>query len=165
MHVRDATSADGGRIWELNQAAVPAVASVPRAQIDRLAAMACYFRVVDDGTEVVAFLIGLAPDAPYESVHFGWFRERYPSFVYIDRVAVADGSQRRGLGRMLYDDLIAFAAPRAPLVTCEVNTRPRNEVSFAFHAAFGFEIVGSQESADGTKTVALMTRRSESSSA
>jgi predicted GNAT superfamily acetyltransferase len=39
--------------------------------------------------EIEALLIAFDQDADYDSPNFLWFRERYPRFVYVDRIVVA----------------------------------------------------------------------------
>ena len=41
----------------------------------------------------------------YDSPNYLWFRARYPRFVYVDRMAVAEASRGRGYARRLYADL------------------------------------------------------------
>ena len=63
---------------------------------------------------------------------------------------------RRCCRRAFYEFAIGQANGR-PLVA-EVNLRPRNDVSLAFHAAFGFEQVGTQRVEGGAKEVAMLCR-------
>ena len=100
--------------------------------------------------------MAFAPRARYDSLNYLWFQERYENFIYIDRIAVAAGARRQGIAGSLYRDIFDFARPRAGLLTCEVNTRPVNAESMAFHENFGFREVGARESADGTISVSLM---------
>ena len=69
---------------------------------------------------------------------------------------MAASARRRGVASSLYRDFFHFAGPRTALVTCEVNTRPVNAESLAFHESFEFREVGSQETDGGAKTVSLM---------
>ena len=41
-------------------------------------------------------------------------------------------------------------------ITCEVNTRPANPDSMAFHERLGFREVGRQQTEGGAKEVALL---------
>ncbi|TIW02273.1 MAG: GNAT family N-acetyltransferase, partial [Mesorhizobium sp.] len=43
-----------------------------------------------------AFILCFDQDANYDSPNFLWFRERYPRFVYVDRVVVAAAARGRG---------------------------------------------------------------------
>lgn len=108
---------------------------------------------------VDAFLLAFDQDADYDSPNFLWFRQRYPRFVYVDRIAVGVSARGRGLARLLYDDLFE-AARRAghDVITCEVNAEPPNPVSDAFHAALGFSEVGSAAIHGGRKRVRYYER-------
>jgi predicted GNAT superfamily acetyltransferase len=90
-----------------------------------------------------AFLIALAEHAPEDAPNYRWFAQRFERFVYIDRVVVAASARKRGLGRLLYDDLMAAACAKGyARVCCEVNSDPPNPDSDAFHARLGFDEVG-----------------------
>lgn len=106
-----------------------------------------------------ALLIAFDQDGAYDSPNFLWFRERYPSFVYVDRVVTAASARRRGLARKLYEGLIERAlATGHERIVCEVNSDPPNPASEAFHKSFGFAPVGSASLANG-KTVAYLELR------
>jgi predicted GNAT superfamily acetyltransferase len=107
-----------------------------------------------------AFIMTFDQDARYDSPNFIWFRERYPRFVYVDRVVVAGSARGRGHARRLYDDLFAHAAAAGhTLVTCEVNLEPPNPASDAFHAALGFHEAGDAVIHGGAKAVRYFVRR------
>ena len=96
------------------------------------------------------FLIEFDQDADYESPNFLWVRGRWPRFVYIDRVAVAEAARGRGIARKLYDDLFAKARNAGhDRIVCEVNLDPPNRVSDAFHARLGFSEIDRATLADG----------------
>ena len=44
-----------------------------------------------------AFLLAFDQDADYDSPNFLWFRARYPRFVYVDRIVVAESARRTWL--------------------------------------------------------------------
>jgi predicted GNAT superfamily acetyltransferase len=99
-----------------------------------------------------AFVIAFDQSSLYDGANFRWFSARYERFAYVDRVVVAPHARGRGLARHLYGAVIDKArADGLPLVTCEVNLDPPNPASDAFHAALGFEPVGS--AGIGSKTV------------
>ena len=106
-----------------------------------------------------AFLLAFDQSARYDSPNFLWFKSRYPRFVYVDRIVVASSARGRGHARRLYDDLFghAVAAGHARVV-CEVNTRPPNPASDAFHAALGFVEVGAASISGGSRTVRYLSR-------
>lgn len=106
-----------------------------------------------------AFLLAFDQDADYDSPNFIWFRERFDRFLYIDRVIVGAAHRRSGLGRLLYEDLFRRAEQLGfRRIACEVNVRPPNPVSDAFHAKLGFAEVGAATSGDGAKAVRYLMR-------
>jgi hypothetical protein len=103
---------------------------------------------------VDAFLLAFDEAADYDSPNFLWFRDRYPRFVYVDRIVVAAAARGRGLARRLYADLFDHARCAGhTLIVCEVNSDPPNPASDAFHAALGFTEVGDACLHGGSKTV------------
>lgn len=119
---------------------------------------AALHRVVEDEGFVTAFLLALREGAAYDSVNYRWFAERYPRFLYVDRVVVSKQRKSRGAGALLYRELFSFAVDQGlPLVACEVDLEPPNPDSLRFHARFGFTEVGQQLVAGGAKRVSLQT--------
>jgi predicted GNAT superfamily acetyltransferase len=119
---------------------------------------ACAFRTGRIG-EVDAFILALDQDAPYDSPNFHWFRDRYPRFVYVDRIVVVPSARGRGYARLLYEDLFDRAAAAGHTrVVSEVNSRPANPRSDAFHGALGFAEVGSASIHNDSKTVRYLLR-------
>jgi uncharacterized protein len=106
-----------------------------------------------------AFMLALDQDAQYDSPNFLWFRARYPRFVYVDRIVVASTARGRGCARRLYHDLFEHAVRAGhERVVCEVNARPPNPESDAFHAALEFVEVGSASIHNDSKTVRYLSR-------
>ena len=157
MPVRRARSDDVARLVEINNAEVPAVGEIDRAALAHLLEQSCVSLVATvDGDEPAGFCIVLPPGADYGSVNYRWFAERYDDFVYLDRVAIVPSAQGRGLGRALYDEVERLVD--ATWFTLEVNVRPRNDGSLAFHDRLGFVEVGQQETPYGAR-VSLMAKR------
>ena len=105
-----------------------------------------------------AFLIALDQDADYDSPNFQWFRNRFPRFVYVDRIVVTSSAQGRGYVRRLYRDLFQHAIwARHDRVFCEVNSIPPNPASDAFHAALGFVEIGSASVYNNSRTVRYLS--------
>ena len=106
-----------------------------------------------------AFLIAFDQDARYDSPNFLWFRQRYPRFVYVDRIVTAASARGRGYAQQLYFDLFEQASRAGhERVACEINLSPPNPGSDAFHAALGFAEVGSAAIHGGAKTVRYLAR-------
>ena len=145
-------------ILDLNEAAVPAVNSLSLTDLEQIAAQSCYFKVALADDEVVGFLLMLAPGANYKSINYAWFSERYEQFAYVDRIVIAPSMGGKGIGRLFYDDAIGELAELHGRICCEVNIKPRNDVSLAFHQALGFVEVGQQDTENGAKRVSLLAR-------
>lgn len=160
MLIRDYRPADLDAVHAINQAEVPSVGSVTAAEFAHIAGEASISLVADLDGAVGGFCLVLAPGADYGSSNYAWFSERYTDFVYLDRVAIAPRFQRRGIGRSLYAEVERLTSERRPTAdhfTLEVNLRPRNDQSLAFHAGLGFVEVGRRDT-DGDTTVAMLAK-------
>ena len=143
--------ADQPAMLELNNAHAAELSWLDPRELDRLLGEAFYARRIGD---LEAFIMTFDQDALYASPNFLWFRERYPRFVYVDRVVTAASARGKGHARGLYVDLFAEAKRAGhELIVCEVNSNPPNPGSDAFHAALGFQEVGSAAIHGGEKTV------------
>lgn len=157
--LRDATPTDLADVQLLNEAVTPAVNSLDLEELGWFLRHASYFRLVrSNAGELLAFLIGIEEGRTYRSLNYQWFSKRYKRFAYIDRIAVATTGRRQGLATVLYDDFIARIASKSGRLVCEVNTRPRNEASLAYHKSLGFTAVGTQWTENNTKQVVLLER-------
>jgi predicted GNAT superfamily acetyltransferase len=147
-------------LLELNQSNLPHVGSITQSDMEHLHRQAIYFRVAEYNGQTAGFLIAFDPEADYISLNFLWFKKRYPAFVYIDRIIIAAEARRKGIAGSLYRDLEHFAAERQiPLMACEYNLRPKNDISRQFHQRYGFNEVGTQETENGKKTVSLQIKQ------
>jgi predicted GNAT superfamily acetyltransferase len=158
--LRDAAGTDHVAILALNREAEDLTSPLDARRLALLAAQAACLRVAEDDGRVLAFLLAFREGADYDSPNYLWFGERYPRFLYVDRIVVAPAQRGRGLGVLLYEDLFARArAQRIDTVTCEYYSKPPNEASRRFHARFGFHEVGSQWLPDRRKQVSLQAAR------
>lgn len=156
VDIRPYTHADLEALVAVNDGAYPAVPITPAAELADLIAMSRVALVVDDG-EVAGFVVALAPGRPYASENYTWFSARSNDFVYVDRIVLAPRLQGQGVGPRLYAAVAEAArADGATEITCEVNVRPANPGSLAFHARLGFVEVGRQETKGGATEVALL---------
>ncbi len=161
--LRDVSEADLLRVLELNADEVQHTSPMDLDRLRLLHSMASYHRVACVDGEVAAFLLALKDHAPYVNDNYAWFSARYPEFLYVDRIVVDHRFQGRALGSLLYRDLFRFAqAQQVKTITCEFNLVPPNEPSRRFHAKFGFEEVGTQWLAGGTKRVSLQAAATSS---
>lgn len=146
----------GEALLALNNAHAQELSWLEPARLQHLVRQAFLARRIGN---LDAFMLALDQDAPYDSPNFLWFRSRYPRFVYVDRIVVASSARGRGCARRLYHDLFERAARAGhERVVCEVNARPPNPESDAFHVALGFVEVGSASIHDDSKTVRYLSR-------
>lgn len=152
---------------------VPAVLALNEADVDvlspmdadRLAALQGWAHRADvvevddgEGPQIAGFVIVVDGGSTYDAENYAWFTERYgEDFHYLDRIVFAPQFRRRGLGGLVYDAVERDAAVRGRL-TLEVNLRPANEPSLAFHAKRGFVEVGQRTYTDGT-VVSMMAKK------
>lgn len=156
--IGEATRHDYPTLLAMNEDAVPHVNSIPLKKLAHLHRESVYLGVARAGGEVAGYLLALTESADYDSLNFGWFKRNYPRFVYVDRIIVHPGFRRAGIGAALYSHLEEQAGRLAPWLTCEVNLRPPNATSLAFHKRLGFEPVGEQDTEGGSKRVCLMAK-------
>jgi len=111
---------------------------------------------VPEHSNLAGFLIGMTPDVPYASGNFKWFLERGDDFFYIDRVAVSPWFRKRGIAARLYADAERYARGiGAARLTLEVNVRPRNDASLAFHERMGFKGLDERETDYGARVLMM----------
>ena len=156
--VREPTAADAAAVLAMNNASTPHVNALTTEEFSWLQSHAAYFRVAEDASGIAGFVLCLAAGLDYWSDNYKWFAARHDDFLYLDRVVVAERARRLGVGRALYADLHRVAAGRWPRVTLEVNLRPANPNSVAFHEALGYEAVGVREYDDGEHAVQMFTK-------
>jgi predicted GNAT superfamily acetyltransferase len=161
--IRDAKTADFRAILELNLEMEQYLSPLNEELLSKLHGVAVYHRVFETKQgEVAGFLLALRAGSDYASVNYLWFAERYPGFLYVDRVVVAASQQGKRLGQLLYEDLFAFARDKGiAAITCEFDIEPPNEASRRFHSRFGFREVGTQWVAGGKKQVSLQLAEGE----
>jgi len=147
--VRAGMPRDQPAVLALNNAAPPHVNALSEEQFAWIAGEADSYRVAEREGEIVGFVFAIRNGTPYWSANYAWFAERYPTFIYLDRVVVAPAARKIGVGRALYDDLVKFATGRWSRITLEVNTDPPNPGSIAFHERMQFARVGTRRYADG----------------
>ncbi len=137
----------GSPLLALNNAHAEALTELSPSEWRRLLDQAFLVLFAGEGD---AFLVALDEGADYGSPNFLWFRGRFARFVYVDRVVVAAHARGRGLGRALYQTLIAHAgAAGHERIVSEVNSDPPNPGSDAFHAAMGFAVIGAATLSNG----------------
>ena len=158
LSIRDVLPHELDSVLALNNAAGSTILPLDAAGLRPLYDQASYFRLAEVDGHVAGFLPAMREDAAYDSPNFRWFRERYPAFVYVDRIIIAKPYRGLGLGRVFYADVTSYAETRVPLLACEVFLEPRDDVSVLFHGTYGFQEVGQQTMPSNGRRVSLLAK-------
>ena len=159
MTLRPFSPGDLDALVAINDDAYPAVPITPPSELADLIASSRLTLVADDEHGAAGFIVALEPGLDYASENYTWFSARSNDFLYVDRIVLAPRLQGQGVGPLLYGAVEdAARADGASEITCEVNVRPPNPGSLAFHARLGFTEVGRQQTKGGTTEVALLAK-------
>jgi predicted GNAT superfamily acetyltransferase len=152
-------ASDAPQVLRVNASGRPGVARLDDAELARLLSLPNEHLVATDEGAAFAYALAFHRAAPYDGEEFRVLRSALTQpFIYIDQVAVAAGSRGRGMGRALYAELERIAYQhKIRVLCCEVNSRPANPASLAFHQRMGFEFLASLAVSDG-REVELLTR-------
>lgn len=154
--IRNAEEKDYDFILNLNEVNVEVLSPMPLERMLWLKDMSELFLMVDVDEKPAAFLIAIREGQPYDSENYVWFSNKYPQFLYIDRIVIDEPYRAMGIGRKLYDHVKDHARNTGVgVVTCEVDTIPYNETSLKFHESMGFKEVGEQVIRGGAIRVSL----------
>jgi len=125
----------------MNKEFVHWLAPMDEEELKRVLSIATYKCQIAHGKGA---LIGYPHDADYpDHKNIAWLRRHTHDFFYIDRIIIAADAQGQGLGRKLYEDVEIFAKSQGySNITCEVNTKPNNPGSHAFHKKMGYTALG-----------------------
>ena len=156
MNIRETSTNDLEAALALNNANVPELNELDLPEIGRLVSISHAALTAEVDGQFAGFCIVFAPGVDYGSLNYGWFSRTYDHFAYLDRIEVHPSFRRYGIGRAFYAELIGRLTGQFPLLACEVNVRPRNDASLAFHHSIGFREVGQQDTDGGKKTVSLL---------
>ena len=158
LAIRDVREHDLDAVLALNNAAGRSILALDAAQLRYFYEHAEYFRVAEIDGQLAGFLMALRDGGNYDSPNYRWFDEHYESFVYIDRIVIANAYRRHGLGKVFYCDVTSYAEVRVPLLTCEVFLEPRDDVVVLFHGTYGFQEVGQQRMGEEGPQVSLLAK-------
>ena len=140
--IRDVREHELDLVLALNNAAGPGILPMDAGKLRFFWENADYFRVAEKDGHLAGFLVAVSQDAPHDSPNFLWFRERYPEFLYVDRIVIASTRRGAGVGRVFYGDVQSFAEVRVPRLCAEVFLEGSNHPALLFHGSFGFREVG-----------------------
>ncbi len=154
--LRPIEPADHAFVLDLNQRNVELLAPMDEIRLEQLLGWASQAAVIEHDGQAAGFVLVVGPGTAYDSANYRWHADRYgEDFVYLDRIVLADGARRHGLGSRVYDAIELGAADQTR-VCLEVNLQPPNEPSLAFHARRGYAQVG--RLGDPGKVVALLAK-------
>ncbi len=145
-------------LHDLNSACAPNVGDVTREELSALVQKSVLTLLATEGARVLGFALCLTEGADYASLNYRWLSARYPTFLYIDRIAVVEGARSLGVGGALYGELFREFAGKRPVALAEVNLAPPNPRSLKFHQREGFAPVGERWSDDRSKGVVYLAR-------
>jgi len=129
-------------MWRINEQGLPGVGEVSKEQIADLLSLCDKPLGAFRGGDLAGFVLCLLPGTRYASLNYAWFNERYRSFLYVDRIAVATHARDAGVGSALYERVKDYADGHAWPVAAEVSLEPPNAGSLRFHGRHGFGQVG-----------------------
>lgn len=158
LSIRDVQPHELDSVLAINNAAGDTILPLDAVALRSMYEQSSYFRMAEIDGHMAGFLPAMREDSDYASTNFRWFRERYPEFVYIDRIVVAKPYRGLGLGRVFYADVNSYAETRVPLLACEVFLEPRDDVSLLFHGTYGFQEVGQRTMAKNGRRVSLLAK-------
>jgi uncharacterized protein len=156
--IRDVREHELDLVLALNNAAGPGILPMDAAKLNYFWEHAEYFRVAEKDGLLAGFLVALGQDAQHDSPNFLWFRERYPEFLYIDRIVIASTRRGAGVGRVFYGDVQSFAEVRVPQLAAEVFLEGSSHPALLFHGSFGFREVGQHVMAGPALRAAMLLK-------
>ena len=156
MDIRRLESKDVTAAWEINEQGLPGTGQISPEEMADLFSLSELPIGVFDGDEMLGFVLCLTPRTRYASLNYAWFNQRYQEFLYVDRIAVALEHRGRGIGSLLYGQVIEHGVNLQFPVTAEVNLTPPNPGSIRFHERHRFSEVGVFH--QGKKSVTMMLR-------
>ena len=142
MELRPLSHTNIQSVWKINEEGLPGTGQVSQIEISSLLNLSKLSMGVFQDDLLLGFVICLSPKTEYGSLNYAWFNQNYDSFIYVDRVAVAQSHRNSGIGSMLYEYVIQYSLENGVPVAAEVNLDPPNPGSMRFHHRFGFEEVG-----------------------
>jgi predicted GNAT superfamily acetyltransferase len=157
MHTQQLTQSDVESIWLINEQGLPGTGKVTLQEISYLLELSTFSLGVFSNDELLGFVICLSPGTDYGSLNYAWFNTRYDEFIYVDRIAVSTGYRDRGIGSLLYKEVVSYSNQHSIPIAAEVNLNPPNPGSMRFHERFQFEEIGILEHED--KSVTMLLRK------
>lgn len=132
------------QILKINEEFVHWLSPLDEDRLNWLLERADYARQIDNAQ---AILMGYPHDVDYpDHKNLNWLSRHLDNYYYIDRIIIDRAAQGKGYGRILYEDIEIYARNLGyEYLACEVNTKPDNPGSHAFHLKLGFNVLGDQD--------------------
>lgn len=151
---RNYTSADESTLLQLNESVVALTSPLDSARLQLLRSAGCEITVAEINNNTVGVSMCFTEGSAYDSTNYQWFNQRLKQFMYIDRIIVSASSRGIGAGQAFYAHLKQLAAARGlHWLAAEINSKPPNTPSLAFHQKQGFIETGVQT--QGEKSVSM----------
>lgn len=126
-------------LYKLNQQNIPELGSLESiASLTSLIEKSFKILILKELNKIIGFCLLFKNNSTYSSPNYLHFKNKYNKFLYIDRVVVASSFTGKGGGKLMYDHVFKIAAFENLTICCEVNEKPLNQVSLAFHKKLGF---------------------------
>ena len=130
----------------INQENIPELGDVPELEDFKLRVNWSENIFVYTHEDIIkAFVLCMREGQNYSSPNYQYISSRFQKFLYVDRIAVQEEFRGKGIGEKIYSTVIAKGKENNLDILCEVNTRPLNEPSIAFHQKMGFEEIGTND--------------------
>lgn len=158
IELRAATADDSSAIVAMNHAVVDVTSPMDESRLAAIVADGANVQVALCDGDTAGFLMTLPAGCRYSSSNYQWFDARLKAFLYIDRIVISARHRGAGIGSKFYRHAIDQARARQlHWLAAEMNIRPPNDTSLAFHRKHGFVEIGQQTLA-ADKTVSMQLR-------
>ena len=143
------------KLNELNKPALGAIINLDN--LIKLYNQSAFVICVFKSKILTSFAIVMDESSTYKSPNYLYFKNKFPKFLYVDRIAVTQKHQRKGIGSLIYSEIFQLGIKMNAPICCEVNTKPLNQKSLNFHKKNNFRII--DEVPFVKKSVAMMVKR------
>jgi len=130
----------------INQANSPDVGDIPTVnQFKLLIGLSETIYAYKDKETIVGFILLMREGTTYQSENYKFISSKFDQFLYVDRIAIDSKYRRQGLAEKIYSKVISDGNHLGLDILCEVNIRPKNDISLSFHKKMKFKEIGTQD--------------------
>ena len=158
--LRPSVPEDREFILRLNRENVSVLAPLDEEKLKYFESVSDSLLIAEAGGVRAAFLIALTDGVQsYESENYRRFSREFPEFLYVDRIVIDAPFRRQKIGKRLYEHIFERARTLGkPVVTAEIDIKPFNAQSLAFHKSMGFTQIDTQIIRCGEVAVSLQKK-------